>query len=335
MLTRVTDGVYVHRSECIQSNLVVVQGRAGVLLIDPGLTNDEMVQLADDLRELDQPVVAGFSTHPDWDHVLWHACFGDVPRYGTALCAASLRTLLSQDDWEARVAEVLPPEIAGDVPTNLLGLVTGLPAGAAQIPWGGPEIRIIEHQGHAQGHAALLIAERGVLVAGDMVSDVLVPMLDVHGSDDPIGDYLHALQLFEGVADQVGFVIPGHGSVGGAGDVRARIDRDRYYVLALRDGRDCSDPRIGTSAKPGWEWVSDLHASQVHGLAQRSEPRCDGRTITAAASPPHIESAGQLMNRGLALLSPAFTPIDIMCIISGYRNHEFPPCASVRLSAPR
>ncbi|MEV4752397.1 MBL fold metallo-hydrolase [Streptosporangium sp. NPDC049248] len=56
----------------MQSNAVVVQGRAGVLLIDPGVTGSEIDCLANDLRELGQPVVAGFSTHPDWDHLLWH-----------------------------------------------------------------------------------------------------------------------------------------------------------------------------------------------------------------------------------------------------------------------
>ena len=37
---------------------------------------------------------------------------------------------------------------------------------------------IVEHQAHAIGHAALLLADRGVLLAGDMLSDVLIPLLD-------------------------------------------------------------------------------------------------------------------------------------------------------------
>ncbi len=177
-MRQVADGVLIHQSELLQNNAVAVQGRAGVLLIDPGITGDEMVALANDLRELGQPVVAGFSTHPDWDHVLWHTELGEAPRYGTARCAAVMRDLLSNADWKARVAEGLPPEIAEEIPLNLFGLITGLPARTAQIPWDGPEVRIIEHQAHAPGHAALFIEERGVLVAGDMLSDVLIPMLD-------------------------------------------------------------------------------------------------------------------------------------------------------------
>ena len=157
-----------------------------------------------------------------------------------------MRDLRSNADWKARVAEGLPPEIADETPLDLSGLITGLPPENAQIPWDGPEVRIIEHPAHAQGHAALLIEERGVLAAGDMLSDVFIPMLDdFDGTNDPIEDYLVGLRLLEGVADDVDVLIPGHGSVGGADQVRARIDQDRAYVQALRDGHDPDDPRIG------------------------------------------------------------------------------------------
>ncbi|MEO8221831.1 MAG: MBL fold metallo-hydrolase, partial [Specibacter sp.] len=194
MLRKVAEGVQIRESEFIQSNTVLVQGRAGVLLIDPGITGDEMAALANDLRELGQPVVAGFSTHPHWDHLLWHATLGEAPRYGTARCAANIQDLLSNADWQDRVAEGLPPEFAEEIPMDLLGLVTGLPAGTVQIPWDGPQVRIMEHHGHAPGHAALLIEERGVLVAGDMLSDVLIPLLDFNDTADPIEDYLAALR---------------------------------------------------------------------------------------------------------------------------------------------
>jgi glyoxylase-like metal-dependent hydrolase (beta-lactamase superfamily II) len=270
VLRQIAEGVLVHQSELLQNNTVVVQGPTGVLLIDPGITGDEMACLANDLRELGQPVVAGFSTHPDWDHVLWHDKLGEVPRYGTARCAAQMGELLSDAGWKARVAEGLPPEVAEEIPLDRFGLITGLPAETAQIPWDGPRVRIIEHQGHAPGHAALLIEERGVLVAGDMLSDVLIPLLDLDAAD-PIGDYLAALRLLDGVAGDVDVLVPGHGSVGGAHQVSARIDQDRAYVHALRDADVPGDPRIGPSAQPGWEWVSDVHNGQAQRLAQRSE----------------------------------------------------------------
>ncbi len=272
MLSQVAEGVLIHESEFCQSNAVVVEGRGGLLLVDPGVHRHEMAALANDLRELGQPVVAGFSTHPHWDHLLWHAEFGQAPRYGTARCAAiagSVRGRLSDPDEKARIAQLIPPDIAGQIQWELLGLVTGLPAGTTHIPWDGPQVRIIEHHAHAAGHAALVIGERRVLVAGDMLSDVLVPILGMNGDADPIEDYLAALRLLEGVADDVDVVVPGHGSVGGADQVRARIDQDRAYVRALVGDGVTDDPRVGPSAKPGWEWVGDVHAGQLQRLAAR------------------------------------------------------------------
>ncbi len=272
MLRQVAEGVLIHQSEFCQSNAVVVHGRAGVLLIDPGVLGSELAALADDLRELGQPVVAGFSTHPHWDHMLWHASFGAAPRYGTARGAAFARDRLSDPGAKARIAaQLIPPDIAGQVPLDLMGLITGLPAETAQIPWDGPQVRIIEHQAHAPGHASLLIGERGVLVAGDMLSDVLIPMLDLNGTADPIEDYLAALRLLEGAAGDVDVLVPGHGSIGGADQVHARIEQDRAYVHALRDAHVPGDPRIGPSAKDGWDWVAGVHAGQLQRLAERSE----------------------------------------------------------------
>ena len=266
MLSQIAEGVLVHQSEFLQSNGIVVEGGDGVLLIDPGLKDSELSCLADDLTG--RPVVAGFSTHPDWDHLLWHARLGAAPRYGTARCVAAVQEQLSDPDLKAKVEEHLSEtEIGGQVPLDRYGLITAVPAGTVHVPWDGPQVRIIEHRAHAPGHAALLIDQSRVLVAGDMLSDVLIPMLDLDGTADPISDYLAALQLLEDVAGEVDVVVPGHGSVGGAGQTRARIEQDRAYVLALRDGRVPDDPRIGPSARPGWEWVSDVHAGQAHRLS--------------------------------------------------------------------
>lgn len=268
MLKKIAEGVFVHESEFIQSNTVVVQGRDGVLLVDPGITTAELADIAQDLRELGQPVVAGFSTHPDWDHVLWHANFGTAPRYGTAAGAATISDVLANADWKQQVAEGLPPEHADDIPMELLGLITALPADATTIPWDGPTVRIIEHRAHAPGHAALLVDDARALIAGDMLSDILMPFLDLQART-PIDDYLEALQLFEDVVNQVDVVVPGHGSVGGAGALAARIDLDRAYVTAVRDGTALDDPRIGPSAP--LDWLSDVHDWQVQRLAHTAE----------------------------------------------------------------
>ena len=52
MLRQVAEGVLIHQSEFCQSNAVVVHGRAGVLLIDPGVHGYEMAALANDLSRV-------------------------------------------------------------------------------------------------------------------------------------------------------------------------------------------------------------------------------------------------------------------------------------------
>ena len=106
MLTQVAEGVLVHQSAFVMSNAVVVQGAAGVLLVDPGITVTELDRLAHHLEERrGGPVVAGFSTHPDWDHVLWHPRLGAAPRYATALGAGTVRDLLADPGTLERVGE--------------------------------------------------------------------------------------------------------------------------------------------------------------------------------------------------------------------------------------
>ena len=268
VLTPIADDVWIHKSDFCQSNAVVVAGRDGALLIDAGVTVDEISCLASDLEQLGQPVVEGFSTHPHWDHLLWQPELGTAPRYGTARCATRVEGWLADPEAKSRLAgTMIPADIAEQVPLDLLGLIAGLPADAEQLSWNGPRIRIIEHQAHATGHAALVVEDRGVLVAGDMLSDILIPMLDLNGAEDPIGDYLYALQLLDSAAVGVDVVVPGHGSVGDADQLRARIEQDRAYVLSLLDQGPAGDPRLGPAAAFGQDFLPGVHAWQRQRLA--------------------------------------------------------------------
>src|SRR5919112_2572707 len=171
MLNQVADGVWVRQSRWVWSNAIVLRGEAGSILVDPGIDGSDLDQLADDVDRLGIPVVAGFSTHPHWDHLLWHPRFGDVPRYATA-AGAQLAT-------EAREqAQAAAAEEAEGVPLEPIALVTPLPADGGPIPG-----ELIEHRAHAVGHAAILLADRGVLVAGDTLSDILIPFFDPRQDD--------------------------------------------------------------------------------------------------------------------------------------------------------
>jgi glyoxylase-like metal-dependent hydrolase (beta-lactamase superfamily II) len=243
-LEQVADGVWVRQSEWVWTNSIVVRGDDGLVVIDPGIEGSELEALADDLDRLDVPVVAGFSTHPHWDHLLWHARFGDVPRYATT---AGARFAGETRELQRAGAE----EEATGVPLELVALVTPLPADGGPVPG-----EIVEHRAHAVGHAAVLLADRGVLLAGDMLSDILIPMLDSR-QDDQVSAYEEALDLLGAAAAHADVVVPGHGAVGRGPEVAARVATDRAYLDALRRGAAPDDARL----EP--DWVRGIHRSNV------------------------------------------------------------------------
>ena len=115
---------------------------------------------------------------------------------------------------------------------------------------------IVEHQSHAIGHAAVLLADRGVLLAGDMLSDVLIPLLDPRRPDQ-VAAYETALDLLDQAAGKVDVLVPGHGAVAQGPEVAARLAADRAYIDALRQGLDPVD------ARPEQDWLAGPHQSNL------------------------------------------------------------------------
>ena len=256
MLVQVSDRCWVRSSSFCQSNTVVVRGDDGVLLVDPGVTGAELRALAGELRRLGPPVV-GFSTHPHWDHMLWTRELGDVSRLATVDAAAHARaSLLDAREKAGRLA-----------PGNdlaLVGVLDALPRHADSLDWPGPEVHVLEHRGHAPGHAALFVPADGVLIAGDMLSDVEVPLLDLKsGAADPLADYEHGLDVLEQVLDEgCRVLVPGHGAVAADEEVRARFEADRAYLDAVQRLAPVGDDRLDPRASYGPDWLIPEHEAQ-------------------------------------------------------------------------
>ncbi|GAA5649254.1 hypothetical protein [Geodermatophilus obscurus] len=115
---------------------------------------------------------------------------------------------------------------------------------------------IVEHQAHAIGHAAVLLADRGVLLAGDMLSDVLIPLLDPRRPDQ-VGAYEKALDRLGEAARHVDVLVPGHGAVADGPQVAARLAADHAYIDALRRGEEPVDARLDQ------DWLSGPHRSNL------------------------------------------------------------------------
>ncbi|MCB7137730.1 MBL fold metallo-hydrolase [Cellulosimicrobium marinum] len=253
-LVEVVPGVHVSTARLWDTTSTLVVGPGGdVLLVDPGVSVAECAALARTVADRGWRVTAGFSTHPHWDHVLWHGSFGRVPRWATARAVATVRRR------RARTLAATEAEAPGHDP-SLVGALDPLPDGATSLPWSGGA-RVVEHDAHAPGHAALVVA--GALLAGDMLSDVEVPLLDPD-APDAVATYRAALDLLAEVARDVAVVVPGHGAPAvGEPAIAGRLAADRRYLDALEraaaGGPDVADHRLSG-------YVADWHAEQLAAL---------------------------------------------------------------------
>jgi glyoxylase-like metal-dependent hydrolase (beta-lactamase superfamily II) len=250
-MKQVATGVWVQQSEWVWTNTTLLRSQEGLVLVDPGIHGAELSTVADHVDQLGLPVVAGFCTHPHWDHLLWHSRFGGAPRYATATCAR-----IATERRE--LAQAAAAEDAVDVEPDQVAVITEVPADGGPIPG-----EVIAHEAHAPGHAALLLADRGVLLAGDMFSDELIPMLDPRRPGQ-LAAYEAALERLGEVIDRVEVLIPGHGSVARGPEVAARFEQDRAYVAALRRGDDVQDVRLEQ------EWLAGIHESNRAAADERS-----------------------------------------------------------------
>ena len=233
------------------TSTVVVRGR-DAFVVDPAWTVAERDGIVAWLRERELEVVAGFATHAHHDHLLWHPELGDVPRWaslGTVRCAHEWRDELIgalgddlPDGWPNPIDGIRP--VAGDrldpfaLPAHAADATEALDAVEPMAPV--EPIELVVHDGHAPGHTALLLTDRRVLVAGDMLSDVELP-LPFHPDDLPA--YLAALDALAPAVTRAIALVPGHGHP--TDRPLERLDADRRYLDALIAGREPHDDRRG------------------------------------------------------------------------------------------
>jgi glyoxylase-like metal-dependent hydrolase (beta-lactamase superfamily II) len=249
-LTEVVPWVLVATSSyAMTTSTVVIGSSGGCLVIDPAVTTADLAGLAAELAARGLRPVVGWSTHPHWDHVLWSRELGDVPRYAAP---AAITTAEAERDGILDGARRAVP----DLDPEMVGRMRSLDAPA--IPWDGPEARLIVHDGHAPGHGAVFLPESGVLVAGDMCSDVEIPLLDIEAAD-PGGDYRTGLERLASVPG-VRQVVPGHGHVGDTAEFRRRLALDAAYLDAVSAGQPYDDPRL-TPESP--KWMRVMHEDQM------------------------------------------------------------------------
>lgn len=244
-LVEVAPAVWVATSRrYATTSTVLLDGRGGAVVVDPAWDPDELAAIPDDLAALGVACVAGVATHEHYDHVLWHPGLGDAPRWSSAGTVEHLE----------RGRELLLAPLAEYLTADLISIAGRLqPLPSHRLPWDGPETRVIVHDAHAPAHLALLVEGTGVLVAGDMLSDVELPM---PASDDVTLDgYLAGLTRLRESVSSAQVLIPGHGTP--THDPASRFEADLRYLDDILAERPSDDPRIADPANAA------LHAANL------------------------------------------------------------------------
>jgi len=253
-LTEIAPGVLVATSSyAVTTSTVVVCSSGACLLIDPAVTVVDLATLAEELAQLGLRPAVAWSTHPHWDHVLWSAELGDAPRY-----AAPAAVTIAETERDGMIESLETSAPGHDL--SLIGRLQALDAPV--IPWDGPTAQLIVHDGHAPGHGAVFLPESGVLIAGDMCSDLEIPLLDSVAAD-PLGDYRTGMERLASVSG-VRQVVPGHGHVGDAEEFRRRLALDAAYLDAITSGKPAEDPRLAGCP----DWMRGMHEDQVRNFSR-------------------------------------------------------------------
>ena len=250
-LRPVAPGVLVATSRRDRTNSVVLIGPGRTaLLVDPAWTPDELDGLAADLDLLRLRVAGVVSTHAHFDHLLWHPSFGTAPRWASPATASAARPPM--------LGELGP----GYPASAFLTAPPVRPFPRRTVPWPGPEVLPIRTDAHAAGHTSLWLPRGRVLLAGDLLSDVEVPLL---ADEDPAGDaYRAGLAVLEPYAARAALVVPGHGSPGP--DAADRLRRDRRWLQALASGEPPREDPRHASATNAAVWRSALAARDTPGV---------------------------------------------------------------------
>jgi glyoxylase-like metal-dependent hydrolase (beta-lactamase superfamily II) len=230
--TDLGEGTRVRQSEAFAMNSVLLLDPEHAVVVDPGVLPSELDDLARVVSEAAPAAVTLFFTHAHWDHVLgrpwWpgatslaHDRFAEELRADRVAILREAESLATKhgERWERGFAP-FKPDIA----------VSGLRFMRLD-PW---RLVLRDAPGHSRSQLTCHVADLGLLIAADMLSDIEPPILD--GPCAPYRETLEAL-LVLAEHDAVETLIPGHGSVAeGREAVLARFRTDLDYLAALERG---------------------------------------------------------------------------------------------------
>jgi glyoxylase-like metal-dependent hydrolase (beta-lactamase superfamily II) len=203
---------------------------AETFVIDSPILPDELEILPALLEQSRFPAPSGLLvTHADWDHLLGRLAFPEATLGCAQTSAQRMRSTTGAPQRELRAFD--EEHYVQRTKPLALGSVQALDVpGGCEI--GPHEIALHPADGHTADGMAVWIAWAGVLVVGDYLSAVEIPVLGEGGSVDA---YLATLERLRPLVSAAEHVVPGHGPVLDSERATAVLEEDLSYLGALRD----------------------------------------------------------------------------------------------------
>ncbi len=190
-------------------NVTVVEGAAGVLVVDTRGTQDQGRELREQVRRLTAvPVRWVVNTHVHFDHTFGNIAFDEAQIWAHENAAAALddhldylKALVAADpDDDPLDAAVVSTELRH--PDKTMSSVAALDLGD----------RIVElvhpGRGHTDGDLLVKVPDADLLLAGDLIEEIAAPS---YGSDCWPLDWPATLDVLIGSVASTSTIVPGHG----------------------------------------------------------------------------------------------------------------------------
>lgn len=246
--------VIVFVSDVWQTTSTAIRGGSEGFLIDSPLYPEELRALANVLEQAEFPISGVLATHGDWDHLLGRLAF---PQAALGAAQSTVARLAAQPGAAQRKLRDFDAEHYVQRPAPLsLGTVQSLPVPGKLELGTAHEMELYEATGHTGDGVAFWIPWVGVLICGDYLSPVEIPMLSPGGS---LGAYRATVTKLGELAGAAGWVVPGHGAPVSGEQAAAIAEQDLAYLEALeRDPGSAALPRGAASAVQ-----KQIHAENV------------------------------------------------------------------------
>jgi glyoxylase-like metal-dependent hydrolase (beta-lactamase superfamily II) len=237
-----------------QVNAVALRSGGEAVLVDSPYFPDELELLPQVLAQAGFEPDGLLATHGDFDHVLGRLAYPGMALGVAELTAERFQRSPGAVQRELRDADA---EFYVERPRPLsLGSVQALPV-PGRVELGDEELELHPAEGHTVDGMALFAPACGVLVAGDYLSPVELPMVQ------SLEAYRATLARFAPLLERVETVVPGHGSPLSRDSALRVLDEDVEYLNELQLGKE--RPRLPDGRDSSRQ--RELHAENLAALS--------------------------------------------------------------------